>query len=734
MAQGIERPPVTEMALQFSAERQHSLFSGLYGQDGFFFYLALSCALVGMVILLVRPSLWRWQYICCYILLLLFVFIFPGQKSDIFFKDIAFEKGAQAQRIFSPQAVILDVGDKLQREMEGSFPVAPEEYVNQILALEGTTFNDLQYQLESGYYRDICEPVGGNDTYKFIGKRVHVLAKTPEGIAFADKLAHSYFNIKHVSRLVTHYYDRVEHNPLISAAVNPVYGILLTNDQSTNEIKASIAKRLESYISRDDLEALGWQERDTWSQEAEGIKADIKVAEDAAEEEVFIKGQRLPNGNLLKIKIPLPGFLLRPYGHDGYPAFRESMEMYVTPYGFRKQLEHPVVIAFGGEDTVLNCLDFHERMVEKLEGMLQKKIAGWPAMVEGMKRMLPPHMQDANGDVVVDEIILPHIAQKLYLPSSFPRGDFENKVSHIFPYVQSLLLSVFLFVTPLLLIAGLAFPFWGIGLLFLTILGVGWLELWQLFITIGEGVYQHIAPFMLTDISLDGMVAIYIYGLAVVHGIVSLLAILLLPVMVKSLPFAKIKPTEGKGLFDNNRDRVLMPQLEGLIEKLKDSLPERIKQQMSSEEHRQRTAMRQNKATAASERITEKVSEKMRHTERAESYVTTTKEQAMARHHMSANNGQRTPEERGVSQQSVSGNAYGMFQKVMQENYMTLGHDAVDALHMTEKYMRGLDEKDLRSGEDNGKKYVEVKQSSMKEQVSGGQKTADGYVRFYNRD
>ena len=61
---------VTDMMLQFSSARQIEIFNLFQTSGNFFFYLALSFALIGGLILLVRPSLWRAQPVISYFVIL----------------------------------------------------------------------------------------------------------------------------------------------------------------------------------------------------------------------------------------------------------------------------------------------------------------------------------------------------------------------------------------------------------------------------------------------------------------------------------------------------------------------------------------------------------------------------------------------------------------------------------------------------------------------------------------
>lgn len=719
---------ITDMVLQFSSARQSELFEMFQTHGNFFFYLALSFALIGGLVLLFRPSLWRIQPVVVYLFILFIMAVSSINSDSLFFDEVSFNEGSE-EKIFTPQAVVLNVSDKVKNKLSDIFNGAPSgQYVQTLSQIEHLRIDNLKRKLEMSYYKEICSPVGGDETAEYVGTSTHLLAQTDGGRIFADKMASSYFNLKHVYKLNDYYYKQAEINPLILNAVTPVYGTMITNSQSSKEIAKRLDKRMRKYISDDDIELLGWDKKNTWQQEAEGIVESIEQVE-----------------NILKLPklLPIPPFMLNnPLvgANNNEVIFRSSIAPYITPYGFKKQMEYPVVIEFKEDDVVLNCLDFHERTVQKIsEDFVNTEFYNsdnFTDFVNNFKNMLPPNMQENARSILVEGIILPHLGRNMYQLNSFPKASFSEKLSQIFPYVQSLLLGIFLFITPLLLLIGLLLPFWGTGIILMLVLGVAWLELWQIFLTVGSGVYNHIAPFMLADITIESLVSVYVYGISIVHGAVSVFAILILPSLVKSLPFK----VAGKPAFSfKAKQNIINPQLEGILQKFKDSLPDRIKEHIvPSAQNQQPKPM-----GISTEHMSKTTVEKIKDNKRVEPHVTAMESkhsQNINQQKQSTLNVQKSPEVaindrtgRGSSVSGSSGNAYGMFQKVVQENYMTLGYDPVNALQMTEKHMQHMTDDDMRTGNDDGKSYVEVRESSLKENVSGGEKSSDGYVRFYQK-
>jgi hypothetical protein len=711
---------VTDMMLQFSSARQSAIFEFLQTEPHFLFYLALSFALIGGVLLLIRPALWRPQTIISYLLILLAVFLVPTREESLFFSNIELYDEDQEEKIFSPQAVILNVGNEVEQQLNSIFDTTYSENTATLLQIENLRLNNLNRQIEIGYYNEICAPVGGQEQVaKYIGTNTHILAQSEEGRIFANRMAHSYFNLKHVYKLNDYYYKQASFNPLVSTAITPVYGTMLTGTQSAEQIERALDKRMRAYINDEDMALLGWDKKNVWQYEANGIFASIKQVD------AVLKAPKA---------LPVPPFMLdRPLRgmQNDEIVFRQNIAPYITPYGFKKQMDHPVIISFGEKDTILNCLDFHERTVQKIsEDFVQSDFfqsEDFSKIVTDFEGMLPPNMQENAYTILVDNVILPHLGQTMYRLDSFPKAKVSEKLSKIFPYVQSLLLGTFLFLTPLILLVGLLVPFWGLGILAMLMLGVAWLELWQIFLVVGSGVYNHIAPFMLSDMTLESFISVYVYGVSVVHGIVSVFAILLLPGLVKALPFHLVaKPAKEK----KEKPNIVSTQLEGVLQKFKESLPEKVKEHVLPEKQPSKKHVKETRLTNV--HLTKQAEEKIKHTKRVEPHVSAIQE----RKSQKGRSVPRSPEVAMSAKSSAisqSGNAYGMFQKVVQENYMSLGHDAVNALQMTEKHMKHMTADDMRIGEDGGKKYVEVKQSALKEKIEGGEEVADGYVRFYQQ-
>lgn len=723
---------VTDMALQFSSARQSELFQLFQSGGNFFFYLALTFALIGGIILLIRPSLWRPQPILSYLFILFIVLISSTNGDSLFFNKISFGDNYKQESIFAPQAVVLDVGSKVSKQLGTIFHnTSSKQNVKILSTIENLRINNLTRQLEMRYYEEICKPVGGDDIAKYVGTNTHLLAQTEGGRVFANRMAHSYFNLKHVYKLNDYYYNQAEINPLITTAIPPVYATLITNLQNAKKIEKHLDKRMRDYISSEDIEKLGWHKKNIWLKEAEGITATVEQVENILE---------LPKA------LPIPPFMINePLQGTSNNAvvFRRSIEPYITPYGFVKQMEYPAVIEFAEEDVVLNCLDFHERTVNKLVEDFKNSSFVTSHTIDTVASnfhdMLPPSMQPEALNILTDKIIIPRLGQKMYRVDSFPKAEFSDKLSQLFPYVQSLLLGIFLFVTPLILLIGLLIPFWGLGILAMLILGVAWLELWQLFLIIGSGVYNHIAPFMLADITLESFVSVYVYGVAVVHGIVSVFAILLLPSLIKSLPFTLSEKTTS-WFGSKEKPNVVTQQLESVLQKFKEHLPERIRDALPATQNQ--SHIKQN--SIHNNNMTKTAIERMRESSRVQSQASAMENKYSPS--TNQNTSQSVPNSpvvagyaggssggEGGGASGSGGNAYGMFQKVVQENYMTLGHDAVNALQMTEKHMQHMTSDDMRSGEAGGRSYVEVRQSALGGKVSGGEKSDEGYVRFYQK-